>query len=280
MKQIIEILENDKIKTYEINYVKKKVKELKNDIKKYSTFRKCEISYDIMIEDAESYVMSSPYINFDEYIGVVKEDNPKKKCIEEDNYDDYDDYDDYDYDYDYDFGYRIDAPCYGGSHYVTSMVELKDYPYLFNILFGKYKNNERNIFETVLLYFNNNPILVPSINNDIKNILQEFCGVEFPKLVYDENIPIQEKILLIEKLFNSMVITFEAEESIKDINNQIKFVSKINACEGSSKTELLNCMKIRIKMAEQNRKTIDYINDYFMKNKSSINAEHRKILCL
>lgn len=264
MAKTFEILENDEIKTYKISYDKRKIGEIKKRIKDYSTVRKRKISYNIMSYDAESYVKTSPYIDFDEYIGVVKEKNPEKKCIEE-----------YDYGYDdCEIGTR-----YGGSHYVTSIVELKDYPYLFNVLFGKYKNNKRNIFKTILLYFDNDPVLVPSMDNDIKNILQKIYGVEVPKLVYDENIPIQEKILLIEELFSSMQITLEAEESLKNINNQIKLVSKINACK-SAKTKLLKCMEDRIKNAKQNRETIDSINDYFMENKTSTSIETKKVLYL
>lgn len=263
MDKTFEIIENDVIKTYKISYNDKKLKELKEKIKKYSIVRELEIRYDIMCDDAESYVKTSPYIDFDEYMGVVNEKNHEKKSIKEYDYDEY-----------------VIEPYYGGSHYVTNKVRLKHYPRLFHILFQKHKDNKDNIFKRILLYLNNDPSLVPSMDNNIKDIIQKFCGVEFPKLVYDENIPIQEKISLIEELFNSMIITFEREESLLEINSQINVVSKINVRYNSYKTKLIKAMEDRIKTARENKKVIDSINDYLIKNKSCDNSEETKILFL
>lgn len=263
MKQIIEMLENDIIKTYKIRYDDKKLKELKEKIKKYSIVRELEIRYDCISDDAESYVTTHPYIDFDEFMGVIEEDKlenkTEEKCENDSNM----------------LINYCNLPKFGGPSYVTKKVRLKKYPYLFNILFRKHKNNEKNMFEKLFLYINNDIVLDFYMNKI------QILGIKpVTKLVYDENIPIQEKISLIEELFDSMIITLEKEESLLDIKSQIKMVSKNNVKDKRYKTKLLEAMKERIKIAKENKKMIDSINDYIIKNKSCGYNEYPKILFL
>lgn len=246
----LEVLEEDKINIYSFKYNKEKINKVKAKIKDYSIIREIEITYDATMDNPKSYIENSPYIECDEYLGII---NDKKNNIqvEENNIVD------------------CNKMLYGGPAISKRKVKVKNYPILYNVLFGKLKSQNKNFINTILAYLTNDQNL--NINTIFK----------FQNITYDNNIPFEQKVLFVKDIFNSFEIKLEQAIEIKDLEEQINIILSMDSYNSKKidkhKKEIVKIINNRIKIAKENNENLNKILVYVKKLDNSKKQSKEKI---
>ncbi len=142
----------------------------------------------------------------------------------------------------------------------TKKVRIKRYPILYHILFGNYRATNPNLLKALNLYLENKYGLKDETGNQLYQISEKGPRIkeENDFILYDESLQDIQKINLIRELLAA--ITFEpiTREPLEDINNQIDFISRINA---TSKSLVIEELKIRILKAQENTDNLTFLQE-------------------
>lgn len=237
----LEFINDEKINTYKVTYNNQKIKEIKKDLKKYSTKLEMKIRYDCTVFNLDSYI--NQYISCNEYRRLKKYN---REIVDDTN--------------------DIMETAFGGACYIQEKIEITRYPLLFNILFKKHKSNNKNILKTILLYLNDEE----GIKTGEKFYMSKILNIKN----YDDNIPISEKIKFIEKIMNAMDFKLEKSESLIDIEKQIKIISQLTI---ENKNNILKKVNKRLEHAKDNSNNLEQILNYINYSNNNNYLKEKKL---
>lgn len=243
----LEFIKGEKINTYKVTYNKEKIDKLKKELKDYSIKNEIEIRYDCTIDNLDIYIKRN--IDCDEYIEL--EFFTKKKSELDDT-----------------MNIPFSTPLY-----INKKIEIINFPLLYNVLFGKHKNENKNILKTLILYLEDEEGIKTKEGsyfhkNFFPNIIMDY--------IYDSNIPMNQKILFVEKIINSLEFKLEKSELLSDIDNQVRVISGVSA--GYSKNKLLKDINKRLEIANENSHNLDRILTYISSDRKIKQQLKKKIL--
>lgn len=242
----IELIENNSLNTYNIKFDEEKIEPIKKEILNYSK----EYLQNVDLYFSHDFNFVGDMETFLTVMGT--------------------DYDEF-------------LGCDGLKNY--RFAKLRNYPILYNVLFGKYVKYNSNIYKTMLLYLTNQSGLMNDCKGDLgrRNISIIDDNVNVPlkgkikvEMSYDRNISLDKKVTFIEKILDCMEFTLETSESLKDINKQIEFVSNIKLDNLKAKTDFIKLINERIEKAKDTASYYSEINIFINKYKSKKNISKQK----
>lgn len=247
IKDRFSVIDNEKIKTFQITIDDAKLNKLKEHLKSYSIITETEVKYDFLIYNLESYVTCSPCITCDEYAGIC--DGEINKEVEN----------------------KAQRDSYDKIKNKTRKVKLKYYPFLYKILFDRPLINF-NLFELLYLYLKNDPQLLEFYNSNQLETIKNIYKSDYRKYIkYDQNISHEDKlelVLEILRLINPILIHEEEVYRVLQLNDAIK---EINTLTENQKEELININKSKITKALLTSQAIGNLKIYLQ---NSVDNQH------
>ena len=231
----LELIESQAIITYRIKVDEEKIEYLKKKLIDLGQEEELEVKYNYYLENIESATKRDKHA--DEFLGIIGKNYLINKEFP-----------------------HSKPKTYRGMALTTKKVRIKRYPILYHILFGNYRATNPNLLKSLNLYLENKYGLKDETGNLLYQISEQGPRIkeENDFILYDESLQDIQKINLIRELLAA--ITFEpiTREPLEDINNQIDFISRINA---TSKSLVIEELKIRILKAQENTDNLTFLQE-------------------